>query len=222
VRLQYMYNCRKRTAGTGQSEWTIRTGQPEQAGQNGTTRTGQLEWDRQSGTGRAGQAELNRQNTKQAELDCQDRTVRTGLLGEDSEAGQKGEDSHKWTTKTGQAEQGRTGRQDSQNRTGRTEQAELGCQDKTAKRGQRRRQLEQDRQNKNANKCQFALPHSFFWLHAQQFERATSVHLSITLSGAMMMRPHFMCPCKGWSLDYRSLFDMSILVKNKSGLCVLY
>jgi hypothetical protein len=35
-----------------------------------------------------------------------------------------------------------------------------------------------------------------------------------------MTRPHFMCPCKSWSLDYRSLFNTSRLVKNKSGLCV--
>jgi hypothetical protein len=36
----------------------------------------------------------------------------------------------------------------------------------------------------------------------------------------MMMRPHFVRPCKSWSLDHRSLFNKSCLVKNKNGLCV--
>jgi hypothetical protein len=36
----------------------------------------------------------------------------------------------------------------------------------------------------------------------------------------MMMRHHFMRPCKSWSLDHSSLFNKSCLVKNKSGLCV--
>jgi hypothetical protein len=36
----------------------------------------------------------------------------------------------------------------------------------------------------------------------------------------MTTRPRFMCPCKSSSLDYRSLFDTSRLVKNKNGLCV--
>ncbi len=38
--------------------------------------------------------------------------------------------------------------------------------------------------------------------------------------GAMTTRPHFMRPCKSSSLGYRSLFDMSHLVKNKNGICV--
>ncbi len=39
------------------------------------------------------------------------------------------------------------------------------------------------------------------------------------LIGAMTKRPHFMRPCKSSSLDYRSLFDTSCLVKNKNGFC---
>jgi hypothetical protein len=39
-------------------------------------------------------------------------------------------------------------------------------------------------------------------------------------NAAMMTRPRFMRPCKSSSLDYRSLLDMSCLVKNKNGLCV--
>jgi hypothetical protein len=38
--------------------------------------------------------------------------------------------------------------------------------------------------------------------------------------GAMTTHPRFMRPCKSTSLDYRSLFDSSRLVKNKNGLCV--
>ncbi len=40
-----------------------------------------------------------------------------------------------------------------------------------------------------------------------------------TVQGAMMMRPRFMRPCKSLSLDDRSLFVASLLVKNKSGSC---
>ncbi len=39
-------------------------------------------------------------------------------------------------------------------------------------------------------------------------------------NAAMMTRPRFMRPCKSSSLDYRSLLDMSCLVKNKNWLCV--
>jgi predicted ABC-type sugar transport system permease subunit len=34
------------------------------------------------------------------------------------------------------------------------------------------------------------------------------------------MGPRFMRPCKSWSLNYLSLFDRSLLVETKSGLCV--
>jgi hypothetical protein len=46
------------------------------------------------------------------------------------------------------------------------------------------------------------------------------IHSVAQSSCAVMTRPHFMRPCKSWSLDYRSLFDTSRLVKNKNGLCV--
>jgi hypothetical protein len=36
------------------------------------------------------------------------------------------------------------------------------------------------------------------------------------------MPPSFMRPCKSWSLDYRSLFDMSLLVKNEMDYVSLY
>ncbi len=38
--------------------------------------------------------------------------------------------------------------------------------------------------------------------------------------GAMTIGPRFMHPFKSWSLDYRSLFDTSLFVQTKSGLCV--
>jgi hypothetical protein len=39
-------------------------------------------------------------------------------------------------------------------------------------------------------------------------------------TGAMTTCPRFMRPCKSLSLDYRSLFNTSRLVKYKNGLCV--
>jgi hypothetical protein len=53
-------------------ERTARTGQSEQDRQNETARTG-LEQDRQNWTGKTGPTQL----------DCQDRTARKGLLGQD-------------------------------------------------------------------------------------------------------------------------------------------
>ncbi len=36
----------------------------------------------------------------------------------------------------------------------------------------------------------------------------------------MTTRPRFMRPCKSSPLDYRSLLDMSRVVKNENGFCV--
>jgi hypothetical protein len=74
----------------GQAE----TEQEEQDRQNGTSTMGQAQPDRQNGSGKTGQPKSERQNgtgrtgqtcrqNGQAETNCQERSARTGLLGQD-------------------------------------------------------------------------------------------------------------------------------------------
>jgi hypothetical protein len=56
--------------------------------------------------------------------------------------------------------------------------------------------------------------------HLFPFRLVLLVLAKLGIYGAMTIRTRFMRPCKSSSLDYRFLFNMSRLVKNKNGICV--